>query len=114
VEATRREYDFLPPRWLRRWIFSRLDDARDEPVACLLLEIMVTTVPAALGVFLAPPSHALGAAYLALNYFMLFPRFVVALLHVTEHRKLFKNGTEFEISTPLADETDRSEFLIRP
>lgn len=94
VEAKRREYDFSPPRWLREWVLRRLLDDRDAPVAFLLFEILMTSVPAAVGVFLAPASQALGAAYMACNYFLLFPRFVVALLHVTEHRRLFRAGTE--------------------
>lgn len=62
-------------------------------MAYLFLNITGLVVPAALLVFLAPPSHMVGAAYLAANYGLFITRFLVALLHVSEHRRLFRPGT---------------------
>ncbi len=59
----------------------------------LLMDILMVTVPTALLVFLGPQRHFLGLIHVAVNYILLFPRFVVALLHVTEHRRLFRSGT---------------------
>ena len=92
LKARRREYLFTPPQWLQRFFLPALQDSRDEPVAMLLMDILMVTVPTALTVFLGPQRHLLGLIYVAVNYILLFPRFVVALLHVTEHRRLFRSG----------------------
>ena len=90
--AKRREYLFTPPRWLQRHFLPALQDSRDEPVAMLLMNILLVTVPSATLLLLGPQRHWLGLIHVAVNYILLFPRFVVALLHVTEHRRLFKAG----------------------
>jgi hypothetical protein len=54
---------------------------------------LCTVVPAVVVLFVAPPSHLLGAMYLAVNYGIFLTRFLVALLHITEHRCLFRPGT---------------------
>ncbi len=94
INAKRREYLFAPPLWLQSLIVEAVGDLRDIPVAFLLSNILLLTLPAASIVLLGPPSHLLGAAYLITNYALLFPRFVVSLLHVTEHRRLFKQGKQ--------------------
>ena len=71
-------------------------------MAYLALNILLLVVPGALLVFLAPPSHALGAAYLAANYGLCITRFLVALLHVSEHRRLFRPGARFACTLALA------------
>ena len=90
--AKRREYLFTPPRWLQRHFLPALQDSRDEPVAMLLMNILLVTVPSATLLLFGPQRHWLGLIHVAVNYILLFPRFVVALLHVTEHRRLFKAG----------------------
>ena len=92
LTAKRREYLFTPPRWLQRCCLPALQDSRDEPVALLLCNIVLVTFPSALIVLLGPQRHWLGLLHVAVNYVLLFPRFVVALLHVTEHRRLFRSG----------------------
>lgn len=92
LRACRREYLFKPPQLLKRLILPALADERDIPVAFLLANILQLTLPSALIVFSAPKSHLVGAIYLMANFGLLFPRFVVSLLHVTEHRRLFKPG----------------------
>ncbi len=93
LSAKRSEYIFKPPEWARCTIDCLLNDPRDGPVAYLFLNILALAVPAAATLFLVPPSHILGAVYLAINYALFITRFLVALLHVTEHRRLFKPGT---------------------
>jgi hypothetical protein len=88
----RREYLFVPPRWVLR-LFPPLQEPRDEPVLYLLISICATTVPSAICVLLCPLQwHLLGAAHLVFFYALLLPRFVVAFTHVTEHRALFQRG----------------------
>lgn len=92
LRADRREFIFPAPAWARCTILRLLNDPRDEPVAYLFLNVLTLAVPAAILVYVLPPSHALGALYLAVNYIVFITRFLVALLHVTEHRRLFKSG----------------------
>ena len=94
LNAKRREYLFTPPAWLQSLIVEAVGDLRDIPVAFLLSNIILLTLPAAFIVLIGPSSHLMGAAYLLTNYALLFPRFVVSLLHITEHRRLFKQGEQ--------------------
>ncbi|KAK9827672.1 hypothetical protein WJX81_006702 [Elliptochloris bilobata] len=71
-----------------------LNDSRDAPNAFLLYNLLIAAVPAASALFLLPPSHWLGVAYFATLYALFLARFLVAVLHVTEHRRLFKPGYE--------------------
>ena len=80
-----------PPKWVQR-LLPPLADPRDEPVLFLLYSICVTTVPSAAVVFLGPQWNVIGALHLVCFYALLLPRFVVALVHVTEHRNLFRKG----------------------
>ena len=90
--APRSEYLFLPPSAFRHQLSSLLKDSRDAPIAYLLFNLIATAAPAAAALFLLPPSHWLGAAYFSVLYALFLPRFLVALLHVTQHRRLFKPG----------------------
>jgi hypothetical protein len=92
LAAKRREYILPPPGWARSTLGSLLNDPRDEPVAYLFLNILTLAVPAGISLFFMPQSHILGAIYLTTNYVVFITRFLVALLHVTEHRRLFKPG----------------------
>lgn len=92
LTAGRKEFVLLPPAWARKAILCTLRDDRDAPVAYLCVNILAIAVPLAVAVFLLPASHVLGAAYLASNYGLFLARFLVALLHVSEHRRLFKPG----------------------
>ncbi len=92
LEAKRRECICDVPLFVQSAISKSINDSRDQPVALLLLNIICLVVPSVLFLFLAPESHALGAVYLAANYAFFLTRFLVALLHVTEHRHLFKPG----------------------
>lgn len=97
LKAKRREYLFAPPRWLQRSFLPALQDQRDEPVALLLCNILLITIPSAILVLFGPQRHMIGAIHVVVNYVLLFPRFVVALLHVTEHRRLFRAGISYTI-----------------
>ena len=92
LDALRKEFLLAPPCWAGRAIASTLADQRDLPVAYLFLNILALVVPAAAAVFMLPPSHVVGATYFAAAYSSFITRFLVALLHVSEHRRLFKPG----------------------
>lgn len=87
--AQRREFVFLPPLAVQWRLKRLLCDPRDVPIAYLLFNLLVTAAPAAGALFTLPPSHCLGAIYLAVLYALFLARFLVALLHVTQHRRLF-------------------------
>ena len=91
LKARRREFFVSPPVWLADKLRKSLCDSRDLPIAFLLLNISVTVIPACVLLFLWP-SHWLGALYLTTNYVFFLQRYLVALLHVTEHKRLFKEG----------------------
>ena len=90
ILGRRCEYLFRVPvlsgraeRWLR--------DRRDLPILHLYLDVLLCTLPSAAAVFWWH-SHALGLLHVAVNYGLFLERFLVALLHVTEHRRLFRRG----------------------
>ena len=90
ILATRREFAFrLRP--VERLFASQLCDQRDLPVLSVLTSVLVVTFPTAVGVYCSS-SHFVGLGYLILNYALFLQRFLVALLHVTEHRRLFQPG----------------------
>ena len=95
ANALRREFVFGPPSCLRHALRSALADPRDEPLLYLLLNILLTTAPAAVAVYSLtaavsrPWAHAIGAAYLAANYATFLQRFLLGL-HCAAHRPLFK------------------------
>ena len=93
--AIRREFVFSPPSFLRPILRAMLADPRDEPLLYLLLNVLLTTVPAAAAVYRltaaasGPYPHLIGAAYLAVNYCTFLQRFLLGL-HCAAHRPLFK------------------------
>ena len=92
--AQRREYLFAPPQWAADRLLPLLNDARDAPVLYTLFSIACLTPLSALLVYVSS-WHLLGALHLVFFYALLLPRFIVAYVHVTEHRPLFKTGNPF-------------------
>ena len=90
ASAARKEFAFRVPAF-ERWLAPRLCDQRDLPVLSVLINVFFVTCPSALVVF-SLTSHLTGLCHLTLNYVLLLQRFLVALLHVTEHRRLFSSG----------------------
>lgn len=88
--AQRREFVFLPPLAVQWHLRRLLSDPRDAPNAFLLFDLLATVAPATAALFALPPSHYQGAAHLTILYAVFLARFLVALLHVTQHRHLFK------------------------
>ena len=68
-----------------------LRDRRDLPILHLYFDILLCTLPSAAAVFWWQ-SHALGLLHVVVNYVLFLERYLVALLHVTEHRQLFHRG----------------------
>ncbi|KAL4446747.1 hypothetical protein ABPG77_007991 [Micractinium sp. CCAP 211/92] len=95
--APRADFLWAPPSWLHRPLASLLDDPRDLPILFLLLNVLLTTVPAAIALFaLFPPAtrplpHWLGAAYLLASFAAYLARFMLSL-HYSQHRRLFRKG----------------------
>lgn len=95
--APRADFLWAPPRWLHRPLASLLEDPRDLPILFLLLNVLLTTVPAAVALFaLFPPAtrplpHWLGAAYLLASFAAYLARFMLSL-HYSQHRRLFRKG----------------------
>jgi len=89
--AARREWYVTPPPWLRRRLLPLLVDERDAPVLYAALNAACVLPPAAAALLLAPPSHALGAACLALSYALFLQRTLLAL-HFAAHRRLFRSA----------------------
>lgn len=92
IRAARKEFVFPLPAWAARLVVSNLKDPRDEPVAVLYFNVVLTTVPMASALYAAPASHLFGALYLFSLYAIFLTRFLVALLHVTDHKPLFRKG----------------------
>ena len=91
LTAIRREYLFGVPSSWRKRILGTLREPRDLPVAILLVNNVLLIVPAACFVIKAK-SHWVGLSVLVLNYVVFLQRFLVALLHISEHRQLFSKG----------------------
>jgi hypothetical protein len=73
---------------------------RDEPALVLVINILLTTLPAAvLQLRYNNSSHVLGAAYVITNYVLYLQRFMLTL-HVTEHRRLFRSSSNGDSSGP--------------
>ena len=92
LQAKRKEFVLNAPHFAQSLLLRLLNDPRDLPVAVLYLNIISLVVPSVVVLFWAPQSHILGAIYLATNYAVFLTRFLVALLHISEHRRLFKPG----------------------
>lgn len=95
--AARREYLLAPPACLHKPLSRLLSDPRDLPILFLLINVCLTTAPAAAALFLCFPAaarplpHWLGASYLAASYAAYLGRFMLSL-HYSEHRPLFRAG----------------------
>ncbi|KAK9810976.1 hypothetical protein WJX73_002930 [Symbiochloris irregularis] len=90
LTAVRREFAFRA-RWLESRLRPALSDQRDQPVLSLLLNVALVTAPSAVLIYVLN-THLAGLLHLIFNYSLFLQRFLVALLHVTEHRRLFKPG----------------------
>ena len=62
------------------------------PVATLYINTILVAFPAVTLLYTAPACHIYGAVYLVSLYALFLARFLVALLHVTEHRPIFRQG----------------------
>ena len=92
ARAARGEFLFRPPPPLDGALRALLADPRDAPILYLALNILCTTVPAALALlWLRPASNLPGLAYLVANYALYLQRFML-MLHFSEHRRLFRKG----------------------
>jgi len=91
LSANRQEHVFRLQHAVDRALQRLLNDPRDLPVAVLLLNILLTAVPGAILVIYWG-IHLGGAVFLACNYSVYLQRYLVALLHVAEHRPLFRKG----------------------
>lgn len=97
--APRADFLWAPPCWLHKPLSSLLEDPRDLPILFLLLNVLLTTVPAAAALFaLFPPAarplpHWLGAAYLAASFGAYLARFMLSL-HYSQHRRLFRDSED--------------------
>lgn len=95
--APRADFLWAPPCWLHKPLSSLLEDPRDLPILFLLLNVLLTTVPAAAALFaLFPPAarplpHWLGAGYLAASFGAYLARFMLSL-HYSQHRRLFRDS----------------------
>lgn len=92
ARACRKEYILPFPRVMMPWVQSRLTDDRDLPVACAVFNILVTVPAAATLLFFSQHSAIRGILYFALVQGIFLQRYLVAVLHTTEHRRLFKPG----------------------
>ena len=109
--AQRREFVFLPPLAVQWRLRRLLCDPRDAPNAYLLFNLLVAAAPAAGAVFALPPSHCLGAVYLAVLYAVFMARFLVALLHVTQHRRLFE-GVPALLALPEVHNVNEQDITV--
>lgn len=93
LSAQRNEFHFKLPKWLEDLCWPRLQDKRDLPICYLLFDVAVTVLPAALALYYLPAwSSVLGPAYLAVTDVLFLERFLLAL-HYSQHRQLFKTGS---------------------
>lgn len=91
VRAVRNEYLFDIPVRARKELVGLLIDPKDIPLALLLSNIVVLVLPCAFLVA-SSGSHILGGLFLLVNYVIFLQRFLVALLHVSEHKPAFREG----------------------
>ena len=88
--ASRHEYLFKPPGFLDAWFKANLKDERDLPLAYLLFNITVITIPGAVLVFHIK-SNWFGFAFWLLNFVLFQERFSLGL-HISAHRGIFRNS----------------------
>lgn len=103
----RGEYYFKPPKFVQRFLERNLHDVRDMEIAYLFFNIMTTQYPALIALFVLPPSHILGAAYLVIFNVLYMQRFILGM-HYSTHRRLFKKESFFG----LADYINRFNIVI--
>jgi hypothetical protein len=92
LSAARKEYVFSLPQRMQAWIMTGLEDERDWPVACAMLNILLTVPPGAIILYSLRQYHLLGLIYFTLVQANFLQRYLVAVLHTTEHRRLFRRG----------------------
>lgn len=92
ARACRKEYILPFPRLIVPWVQSCLTDERDLPVACAVFNILVTVPAAATLLFCSQRSAVWGPLYFVVVQGLFLQRYLVAVLHTTEHRRLFKHG----------------------
>ena len=93
ISAARMEYYFKPPSFLIPWLTTLIKDKRDLPILYMLLNIGLTTLPAAAAVFsFCRGSHVLGFSYWITNTVLFQERFLLGN-HFWSHRGLFKSKT---------------------
>lgn len=99
LSATRREYHFRTP-FLVTALTPLLNDERDVPMLCLMLNILQVMVPGIALVFAVNMMNPLpslwcrnlvGLGYV-LTILILFQERFILMLHFSSHRKLFKNA----------------------
>lgn len=91
VSATRKEYLFGLPNCVSYRLVLLLHNPKDTAIAYLFMNILLTTVPAAIVVFYLNNNIA-GILYVVFNYAVYLQRFLLAL-HYSEHRPLFAQFT---------------------
>eukprot|EP00887_Chlorella_sp_A99_P005783 scaffold1.g5783.t1 len=92
LAAPRAEYLFAPPALVAAALRGLLADPRDQPIANLIFNLLVVTLPSAALLYAArPASNWPGALYLGANYALFLQRFMLTL-HFSEHRRLFRKG----------------------
>lgn len=92
LNAIRKEFAFPLPKKLCTWLEEGLSDKRDLAVASAMLNILVTVPPGAAILYCLKQSNLLGFLYFVMVQTVFLQRFLVAVLHTTEHRRLFKSG----------------------
>jgi hypothetical protein len=94
--AGRAEFVISMPDFVRKWLLIGLRDERDMPVAVTLVGMLLLVLPAAgllyLSSLLGNPSHVQGFLYFVFIQGLFLQRYLVALLHTTEHRPIFYRG----------------------
>ena len=90
--AKRGEFLFPLPSAIIDRIVPLLEDSRDRPAVILIINVLLTSVPAVATLMATGcTSHGAWAALTIVNYLLFLQRMVLSL-HVTEHRKLFKSA----------------------
>lgn len=87
--ATRNEYLFEMPEFLRELALRHLNNPKDLPIVHLLFDISVTTIPLTLAAWVLNFSTLVVSIMVGMNYMFYFTRFVLGM-HYAEHRPLFK------------------------
>jgi len=88
--APRRESLFSLPSSMKQAILPMLNDERDYIAAELLVNISVVLIPLTIAMYVYP-MHSVMVAFLVGRLLVFGARFFLTL-HVTSHRKLFKDG----------------------